>query len=90
LLRGNPMGRRAERACLHLCTAVFSLAAAVISPSAQQLPGRDLAATKAEYKRPPPRPIENPGLVELGRMLFWDPRISASGKTACVNWLAVE
>ena len=40
---------------------------------------------KAEYKRPPPRPIDNPALVELGRMLFWDPRVSASGKTACVT-----
>jgi cytochrome c peroxidase len=46
---------------------------------------RSLASMKADYKRPPPRKIENPDLVDLGRSLFWDPRISASGKTACAN-----
>lgn len=46
---------------------------------------RRLASMKADYKRPPPRPIENQTLVDLGRSLFWDPRISASGKTACAN-----
>jgi cytochrome c peroxidase len=46
---------------------------------------RRLASMKADYKRPPPRPIENPALVDLGRSLFWDPRISASGKTACAS-----
>ena len=40
---------------------------------------------KAGYKRPPPRPVDNKALVELGRLLFWDPRASASGKTACVS-----
>ncbi|MET0194399.1 MAG: cytochrome-c peroxidase, partial [Hyphomicrobiaceae bacterium] len=40
---------------------------------------------KADYKRPPPRPVENKALVDLGRSLFWDPRVSASGKTACVS-----
>jgi cytochrome c peroxidase len=45
----------------------------------------DLAAMKAEYRRPPARSIENPALVDLGRLLFWDPRVSASGKTACVT-----
>ena len=46
---------------------------------------RRLASMKADYKRPPPRPIENSALVDLGRSLFWDPRVSASGKTACVS-----
>ena len=46
---------------------------------------RRLAAMKADYKRPPPRPIENQALVDLGRSLFWDPRVSASGKTACAS-----
>ena len=45
----------------------------------------ELAAMKAEYKRPAPRPIENQALVDLGRLLFWDPRASASGKTACAS-----
>lgn len=40
-------------------------------------------AMKRDYRRPPPRPIENPALAELGRMLFFDPALSASGKTAC-------
>lgn len=40
---------------------------------------------KADYKRPPARPVEHHALVDLGRHLFFDPRISASGKTACVS-----
>ena len=45
----------------------------------------DLAAMKAEYKRPKVEPIKDQAMVELGRQLFWDPRLSASGKTACVT-----
>ena len=45
---------------------------------------RRLASMKADYKRPSPLAID-PALVDLGRTLFWDPRISASGKTACVS-----
>lgn len=45
----------------------------------------DLAALKAEYRRPPPRAVEHHELVELGRLLFWDPRASASGTTACAS-----
>ena len=44
-----------------------------------------LAAMKADYRRPAAKPIDNPALVDLGRLLFWDPRVSASGKTACVT-----
>ena len=51
----------------------------------QQISAADLAAAKAAYQRPPPRPVENQALVELGRLLFWDPRASASGRTACVS-----
>ena len=32
-----------------------------------------------------PRPIENKALVDLGRHLFWDSRISASGNSSCVG-----
>jgi cytochrome c peroxidase len=53
--------------------------------SAQQFSTSQIAAMKAEYKRPPPRPVENQALVELGRLLFWDPRASASGKTSCAS-----
>jgi cytochrome c peroxidase len=45
---------------------------------------------KRDYRRPPPRPIENPALVNLGRELFFDPQISASGKTACATCHAPE
>ena len=45
----------------------------------------ELAAMKAEYKRPAPRSVESQALVDLGRLLFWDPRASASGKTACAS-----
>jgi cytochrome c peroxidase len=45
----------------------------------------NLAAMKREYRRPAPPPIENQALVELGRDLFFEPRISASGKTRCAN-----
>ena len=56
------------------------------SPAAAQVDGisaRELAALKAEYKRPAARAVDNPALVKLGRLLFWDPRLSASGKTSC-------
>ena len=33
----------------------------------------DIRELKALYQRPPTRPIENRALVELGRLLFWDP-----------------
>jgi len=46
---------------------------------------RRMASMKADYKRPVPRPVENAALVDLGRSLFWDPRSSASGKTACAS-----
>ena len=45
----------------------------------------DIARMKAEYRRPPVTNIENRALVDLGRDLFFDPRISASGKTACAG-----
>jgi cytochrome c peroxidase len=45
----------------------------------------NLDTIKRDYRRPAPRPIENQALVDLGRDLFFDPRISASGKTACAS-----
>jgi cytochrome c peroxidase len=45
----------------------------------------DLDAVKRDYRRPAPRPLENQLLVDLGRALFFDPRISASGKTSCAS-----
>ena len=72
-------------ACL---AALVLLALAVHGPWAiaadGQRPG-NLDQIKAEYRRPPVRAIENAALVELGRDLFFDPVISASGKTACAT-----
>jgi hypothetical protein len=70
-----------HRFCRVLCAAT-ALALAVVAPAGAQAPP-DLAALKAQHKRPPPRPIDNPALVALGRELFHDPALSASGKTAC-------
>ena len=65
--------------------ATWLLSALALALPAHAQTSADLAAFKADYKRPPARPIDNPDLVELGRMLFWDPRSSASGTTACVT-----
>jgi cytochrome c peroxidase len=54
-------------------------------PAQAQAPQRDLTALKRDYRRPPPLAVENPALVDLGRDLFFDKRISASGKTACAS-----
>jgi cytochrome c peroxidase len=40
---------------------------------------------KAHYRRPPPTAPENRALAALGRELFFDPIISASGRTACAT-----
>jgi cytochrome c peroxidase len=45
----------------------------------------DMARFKAEYRRLPAPPIEDQALADLGRDLFFDPQISASGKTACAS-----
>jgi cytochrome c peroxidase len=55
------------------------------SSAAQQFSAAEIADMRTNYKRPAPRPAENRPLVELGRLLFWEPRASASGKTACVT-----
>jgi cytochrome c peroxidase len=44
-----------------------------------------LDAIKRDYRRPAPHPVENRAIADLGRDLFFDPRISASGKTSCAS-----
>jgi cytochrome c peroxidase len=66
--------------CLTTTSYVLFAHAQDVLPSAQRL-----GAMKTDYKRPPAKPTENGPLVKLGRNLFWDPRISASGKTACAS-----
>src|SRR5258708_4272776 len=65
--------------------ALFALTPAGLTQA--QGPGArpDLDAIKRDYRRPTPRPVENQLLVDLGRALFFDPRISSSGKTACAS-----
>jgi cytochrome c peroxidase len=64
---------------------VATLLPLAVAQPADAQPNAEFAALKADYKRPPPKPVENPDLAELGRLLFWDPRASASGNTACVT-----
>src|SRR5262245_28000088 len=45
----------------------------------------DIGRMKAEYRRPPAPAVATQALVDLGRDPFFDPRISASGKTACAS-----
>src|SRR4051794_2979759 len=45
----------------------------------------DLSVLKRDYRRPPPRTVVDQALVDLGRDLFFEPRISASGTTACAS-----
>ncbi len=50
-----------------------------------QTPPTVTTALKEQYRRAPARPIENKALADLGRALFFDPMLSASGKTACAT-----
>jgi len=75
----------------HCRDIAFLVAAAVLLVAAsafvltQPLLAQDLKAIKADYRLPAPLPVENQALVKLGRKLFFDTRISASGKTACAS-----
>jgi cytochrome c peroxidase len=53
--------------------------------TAQTSTSSHLDALKAQYRREPALPVTNQPLVDLGRDLFFDPSLSASGKTACVT-----
>jgi cytochrome c peroxidase len=64
--------------------ALTALGLVLTAPALAQSPA-ELAAMKAEYRRPAALPVENRALVDLGRLLFWDPRLSASGNTACAT-----
>lgn len=60
----------------------FADAATQLLAQGESLPA-NLESLKSTYRREPARPIENAMLVDLGRELFWDPAISASGTTSC-------
>lgn len=66
--------------------ATLSAAALSASALAQDVTAAaGLEAVKRDYRRPAPRLPDNPALADLGRALFFDTRISASGKTACAG-----
>jgi cytochrome c peroxidase len=70
--------------------ALSVLAASCLAAFAQTKPApaqglQDPTVLRRDYRRAPPLPVENQALVDLGRELFFDPHISASGKTACAS-----
>jgi cytochrome c peroxidase len=75
--------RLAPTAALAALTGLLSLPGA--PASAAGISAAEMVALKESYRRPAARAVEDPRLVDLGRLLFWDPRVSASGKTACVH-----
>lgn len=80
--------KRRDRLGAPAALAAFACMLGATAPASAQVEGisaAELTAMKAEYKRPAPRAIENAVLVSLGRLLFWDPRLSASGKTSCAS-----
>ena len=79
------MGNGRYLAVLVVLTAGCLIVPASTGLAQAQAPQADLTALKRDYRRPPPTPIENKALVDLGRELFFDPRISASGKTSCAG-----
>jgi cytochrome c peroxidase len=65
---------------------MLSIGGLLLAGSPAPLAAQDnLARMKSDYRRPPARPVENQPLVDLGRELFFDPQISASGRTACAS-----
>lgn len=70
---------------------VTAPAVALGAMGASEVKAPDLEALKAEYQRPqgpPPAPADNPttpAKVELGRTLFFDPRLSATGVISCAT-----
>ena len=85
----NHLGRHPENPRNIVASALLAafclITLAPAGPAVAQAPPRDLTALKRDYRRPPPVAVENPALADLGRELFFDPRISASGKTACAS-----
>src|SRR5262245_2991580 len=69
----------------HACTALAVLIALGSINQIDVARAQTPSALKDQYRRPAARPVENKALVELGRELFADPQLSASGKTACLS-----
>src|ERR1700722_2500548 len=67
-----------------MAASVLAVAGLILAPVGS-MQAQTLDAIKRDYRRPAPRPVANQPLVDLGRELFFDPRVSASGKTACAT-----
>jgi cytochrome c peroxidase len=80
---GSHLSRNVAASALQAAFCLIVLAP--VGPADAQVPPRDVTALKRDYQRPPPLAVANPALVDLGRELFFDPRISASGKTSCAS-----
>ena len=65
--------------------ALIAAGVTLAGPGAPAQTQDELTRMKSEYRRPSPLPVPNRALAELGRELFFDPQISASGKTACAT-----
>jgi cytochrome c peroxidase len=77
-----------QKGIAFIVAAAILLAAAgvlALTQLSQPAPAQDLNAIKADYRRPAALPVENKALAKLGRDLFFDTRISASGKTSCAS-----
>jgi cytochrome c peroxidase len=76
-----------QKSIAFIVAAAILLAVASVPALTRSQPAsaQDLTAIKASYRRPAALPIENTALANLGRDLFFDTRISASGKTACAS-----
>jgi cytochrome c peroxidase len=57
----------------------------VLALGADLVRAQDLGALKQEYRRVAPKASQDATIVELGRELFFDARLSASGKTSCAS-----
>jgi cytochrome c peroxidase len=73
------------RNCVRKKTILLILLSTFLFASGDWIRAEELAGLKAEYSRPPVWPARDPKLVELGRELFFDPKLSSSGKTACAS-----
>jgi cytochrome c peroxidase len=76
---GDHPGNARNIAASALLAAFCLITLAPAGPAGAQAPSRDLTALKRDFRRPAPAAIENPALADLGRALFFDPRISGSG-----------
>src|SRR4029077_4456341 len=76
-----PMGMRERNIAVAITLPLWVLLL-IAAPTLVAAQG-DMARMKPDTRRRPPSTVESQVLVDLGRDLFFDPQISASGKTAC-------